>query len=134
MLGLLFGAAVFAAASTGEPPPSAVDDEERIEELFNAELAVREVAVRQSEDAKLAAEAEKAAAAVQFPPPSGATVAFEDLGKLIGYPVRVHLGPRARVGSIERVAKDIVTLKSPMGGGYAEFTLNKRQITSIEME
>jgi hypothetical protein len=130
MFAHLLAAAVF-AISTGEKPPPALDDEARIEELFNLETGRREAAVREAED-RQAAEAE--AVAVQFPPPSGGAVEFDDLGKLVGYGVRVHVGAHVHVGRIQKVLKDAVTLKSAMGGGFAEFTLNKRQISSIEMQ
>jgi hypothetical protein len=130
--GLLVAAAL--AVSKGDAPPPAQDDEARIEELFSVEVG-QQPTPEQAEEARVAAaEAQAAEVAAQFPPPSGAAVEFEDLGKLLGYPVRVRIGEHVRAGRIQKVAKDSVTLKAPMGGGYAEFTLNKRQISSIEMQ
>ena len=60
-------------------------------------------------------------------------IAIADLGAHVGTAVRVRsLGGRSRVGRIESVGDAGVTLVSPMGGGYAKYTLPYSQITRVE--
>lgn len=60
-------------------------------------------------------------------------IALADLGAHVGKPVRVRShGGRARVGRIESVGEAGLTLTTPMGGGYAKYTLPYSQITRIE--
>lgn len=60
-------------------------------------------------------------------------IALDALGHHVGQSVRVRShGGRTRVGTIESVGAEGVTLKSPMGGGYARYTLPYSQITRVE--
>ncbi len=60
-------------------------------------------------------------------------IAIADLAAHVGRAVRVRShGGRQRVGVIESVERDAVTLKVAMGGGYARFSLPYSQITRIE--
>ena len=60
-------------------------------------------------------------------------IAIADLGAHVGTAVRVRsIGGRSRVGRIESVGDAGVTLVSPMGGGYAKYTLPYSQIIRIE--
>lgn len=68
-----------------------------------------------------------------WPPPDPKAIAIADLGAHVGKAVRVRsLGGRTRVGRIESVGDAGVTLVSPMGGGYAKYTLPYSQITRVE--
>ena len=126
-------AALALAISPGEAPPPPADDEARIEELMGADVEAREAAADAAMNGAAGASAATDPANAPFPPPSGSAVAFEDLSKLVGYRIRVHIGPRARVGAIEKADKNAVTMKAPMGGGYAKFTLSRAQIDAIEL-
>lgn len=65
--------------------------------------------------------------------PDPKAIAIADLGAHVGKAVRVRsLGGRTRVGRIESVGDAGVTLVSPMGGGYAKYTLPYSQITRVE--
>lgn len=60
-------------------------------------------------------------------------IALDALERHVGESVRVRShGGRTRIGTIESVGAQGVTLKSPMGGGYARYTLPYSQITRIE--
>jgi hypothetical protein len=124
-------AAVALAISQGENPPPSADDEARIEEMMGFEAEAREAAEAAVRDA--AATDATAPADGTFPPKSGSAIEFDDLPKLVGYSIRVHIGPRVRVGSVEKADKRAVTMKSPMGGGFAQFTLSRAQIDAIEI-
>ena len=136
-------ALALSAISHGQPAPSGADDEARIEALVSAERAVHEVLVQEAADqeqerveAEVVAQEEVAAAtATQFPPASGGAVAFEDLAKMTGRSVRIRTtGGRTRVGVVQGVERNEVRLRSRLRGGYAEFTLVRKQIVGIEAE
>lgn len=130
LAGLLAALALAVAPGVAQPPPT--EDEARIEELMGVEVEAREAAA--------AAVAEAAATGTQpdtadtpFPPPPGSRVEFDDLPKLVGYSIRVYIGPRKRTGVIEKAGKDAVTMKARMGGGFASFTLSRAQVSRIEI-
>ena len=130
------------AASHGQPAPPAGEDEARIEVLIAAERGEREARAAQREverEAALAVEADDGSgvdqATRQFPPPAGTRIAFEDLDKMKGYAVRVHTrGGYLRTGIVQDVGANEVQLRARMRGGYAEFTVARRQIVGIEAE
>jgi hypothetical protein len=119
--------AALLAAGAGEPAPAAQDDEARIEELMAAEAEAIELA-----KGAAATDESEAPAELTFPPPPGTAIGFDDLGKMVGYPIRVRIGARDRVGTVERVTRNGVTLRAAMGGGFARFTLSRNQIAAIE--
>ena len=125
-------AALVLAISPGEPQPPPTEDEARIEELMGVEVEAREAAAQAVAEAA-AQPLETDSADAPFPPPSGSRVAFDDLPKLVGYSIRVHIGPRKRTGVIQKADKKAVTMKAPMGGGFASFTLSRSQIDDIEI-
>lgn len=127
--------AMVLAISTGEAAPPPTDDEARIEELMGAEVVARETAVEAAAPASPADPTDPEAAPappMQFPPPPGTEIAFDDLPKMVGYPIRVHLGGRVRVGSVEKADKKAVTIRTSMGGGFASYTLARKQVDTIE--
>lgn len=61
------------------------------------------------------------------------SIAIADLAAHVGRHVRVRShGGRVRIGRIESVGGDRLTLTTPMGGGFAKYTLPFSQITGIE--
>ena len=135
-------ALALSAISHGQPAPSGSDDEARIEALVSAERAEHEVLVQEAADeeqerveAEAVAQEEAAEPVTQFPPASGGAVAFEDLAKMTGRSVRIRTtGGRTRVGVVQGVERNEVRLRSRLRGGYAEFTLARKQIVGIEAE
>ncbi|HET9484567.1 MAG TPA: hypothetical protein VFO79_11475 [Xanthomonadales bacterium] len=66
-------------------------------------------------------------------PPDPDSIAIADLAAHVGRHVRVRShGGRSRIGRIESVGSDRLTLTTPMGGGFAKYTLPFSQITGIE--
>ena len=129
-------ALTFAAVSHGQPPPPASDDEARIEALVASEHATeQEAAVRAEEEREEAVELEREHKAEQFPPAPGTRIAFEDLEKMKGRGVRVHTkAGHTRVGVVQEVGKNDVQLRARQRGGYAEYTVARKQIVEIEAE
>jgi hypothetical protein len=136
-------ALALSAISHGQPAPSGADDEARIEALVSGERTEHEVLVQEAADqeqerveAEVVAQEEAVEEAVtQFPPGSGGAVAFEDLAKMTGRSVRVRTtSGRTRVGVVQGVERNELHLRTRLRGGYAEYTLARKQIARIEAE
>ena len=129
-------ALALSAISHGQPAPASTDDEARIEALVGAERAEHEVLVQEQEqEREEAAVVAQEEAVAQFPPASGAAIAFEDLGKMTGRSVRVRTASGStRVGVVQGVERNELLLRVRLGGGYAEYTLARKQIARIEAE
>ena len=145
---MLLAASAFLAAtlavSHGQPAPPVAEDEARIEALVAAERGEQEIRVEAAERARedalpddTGAEAgtEEAPAPLEFPPPPGTKIAFEDLDKMKGYAVRVRTrSGHSRSGTVQQAGRNEVQLRVRMGRGYAEFSVARKQVVEIEAE
>jgi hypothetical protein len=136
---VLAASAIFAltlAVDFGQPAPAAAADEARIEALVATERAHVEAKAQSAEEARLEAEElEHEHASEQFPPTSRARIEFDDLEKMKGRSVRVRtVSGRVRSGVVQEVGRDELHLRDRLRGGYAEYTLSRKQIVEIEAQ
>ncbi|HVF62904.1 MAG TPA: hypothetical protein VNE58_02785 [Casimicrobiaceae bacterium] len=120
------------AASTESPEiaPAALEHESFAEAAIGAEPAEAPAEPAPVADAPLA---EPTIFGDDVMPRDPDEIALADIGAHVGKNVRVRShGGRARVGRIESVGDAGLTLTTPMGGGFAKYTLPYSQITRIE--
>jgi hypothetical protein len=124
------------AADFGQPAPPPAGDEARIEALVAAEHAQHEAKLASREEEKQEAEELGREHAIeQFPPAPRTPIAFDDLEKMKGRGILVHtVAGRTRTGEVQEVGRDQVRLRARYEGGYAEFTLTRKQISDIEAQ
>jgi len=132
----LFLSVLALAASLGQPAPPAGDDEARIETLMGAEHVEQAARAERVEQERVeAAELDRVHAEEQFPPAAGAPIAYEALESMKGRGVRVHTtSGHTRIGIVQDVDKRQVRLRAQLHGGYAEYMVERRQISTIEAE
>jgi hypothetical protein len=124
------------AVDFGQPAPGAADDEARIEAMVAAERAHVAAKAQSAEEERLESEEiQREHAIEQFPPPPGTPIAFEDLEKMKGRAVSVRIvSGRVRNGVVQQVDRNELHLRDRQRGGYAEFTLSRKQITEIQAQ
>lgn len=66
---------------------------------------------------------------------SGYRVAWKDLARFVGVPVKVTTDTgRTHHGRIERINAGEIRLRAEMHGGYADLTLRRDQVVNTELE